>query len=170
MPFPLHKSPLGLLDLFRLRTLGNNPPQFGEAVTPVVEVAEFYAAENKLASSASPAVGGIGGSGATSTLTLTGRTRIHAFTAQLIVGAAAATNVTLTVRLLQGTTLACGASRFFAAVNAGALVTADLQLPLPIILPGVGWSVLATASGTAAGVDHQVRPTILIDNITAQGP
>lgn len=42
MPFPLHKSPKGLLELFRLRTLGAQPNSFVEGVAGVVDITEFY--------------------------------------------------------------------------------------------------------------------------------
>lgn len=40
--FPLHKAPRGLLELFRLRTLGQQPAQFAEHVSPVVDTTDFY--------------------------------------------------------------------------------------------------------------------------------
>lgn len=43
MPFPLHKSPSGLIELFKLQNTGRAPTLFGEQVTPTVDVTEFYA-------------------------------------------------------------------------------------------------------------------------------
>jgi hypothetical protein len=45
VPFPLHKFPLGLLEVFRLRTSGGQPTHFGEAVQPVSDVTDFYASD-----------------------------------------------------------------------------------------------------------------------------
>lgn len=48
MPFPLQKSPLGLLGAFDLKTLGSNPSAFGEVVTPVAEVLPFYTVTRRI--------------------------------------------------------------------------------------------------------------------------
>lgn len=45
MPYPLHKSPRGLLGAFNLKTLGRAPTQFGDTVLPVSIVDDFYFGE-----------------------------------------------------------------------------------------------------------------------------
>lgn len=42
---PLHKAPLGLMDLLALRTQGQNPILFGDRVTPMLDVLDFYTAD-----------------------------------------------------------------------------------------------------------------------------
>lgn len=44
----LQKSPVGLLGAFALKVLGRNPPQFGEAVQPVVDVYDQYLSQGEL--------------------------------------------------------------------------------------------------------------------------
>jgi hypothetical protein len=39
---PLHKAPLGLIGAFALKVLGRNPTEFGDVVTPVVDVYDQY--------------------------------------------------------------------------------------------------------------------------------
>lgn len=169
---PLHKSPRGLLELFRLRTLGRQPDQFGDTVVPVVEAGEFYAADLKLISTATATTGAIGGAGMSNTLTLTGPIRLHAAGAVVICGAAAMTNVTITVELLRqnaaGTVLGCPLGcYFFPAINAGARIGVGVPIARSwVLLPGASMAVIVRISGTAAGADHSIQPSTLIDNIT----
>lgn len=44
----LQKGPIGLLGAFALKVLGRNPPQFGDSVTPTVEVMDQYLASGEL--------------------------------------------------------------------------------------------------------------------------
>lgn len=165
MPFPLHKVGTGLLQLFRLQVLGANPPEFGHQVLPVTDVTEFYAASNKLQSTGLPTTGALTGAGLVENLALTGNIRLHYVSALLVVGAAAATNVTLSVRILDTAGTGGGDSKFFAAINAAAQAGCALIPPRPIVLPA-GFTLRAIASGTAAGVDHSLFVIALIDNIT----
>jgi hypothetical protein len=48
----LQKAASGLLSFFELKVDGGNPPNFGEAVTPTVDVMPFYAAANQIAGTA----------------------------------------------------------------------------------------------------------------------
>lgn len=171
MPFPLHKTPRGLLELFRLRTLGSAPPQFGEQVLPVVETSEFYAAGNKLVSNATPVTGAIAGAGATATLTLTGQVRLHCVGVQLTIGAAPATNINLGVRIFLGATSCAVVGQFHAAAEAGATILVGAQIPRAwIILPGPTTTIQARVCGTAAGADHVVALQTIIDVVTTQAP
>lgn len=167
MPFPLHKAPVGLLELFRLRTLGSNPPEFAGVVQPTVDVAEFYSADLKLFSGVTATTGAL--AGLSSVLTLTGPIRMHAIGARLVIGAAAATNVVIMVGMRDTQTglRAPLASQVYGAVAAtqevhiGALVRG-------LVFPPTRWSVYAQATGTAAGADHILDVRLLIDNITGQ--
>jgi hypothetical protein len=44
----LQKGPVGLLGALALKVLGRNPPQFGDAVVPTVEVLDQYLAQGEL--------------------------------------------------------------------------------------------------------------------------
>lgn len=44
----LQKGPLGILGWFALKVTGRNPPAFGDAVVPVVEVGDNYLATSEL--------------------------------------------------------------------------------------------------------------------------
>lgn len=45
MDSPLQKAPLGLLDILTLRTQGQMPTLFGDKVTPVLDVLDYYVAD-----------------------------------------------------------------------------------------------------------------------------
>lgn len=172
MPFPLHKAPRGLLELFRLRTLGAQPPLFGEQVTPVCEVSELYAADLKAISGSAVTTGSIAGVGISDDLVLTAQVRAHGISARFVVGAAAATNVSLGVELEIGGE-AVGTSVFLAACNAASVHRVWMPFPRPIVLLANVFAgqviVRARVSGTAAGADHTIRPVVLMDVITGVG-
>jgi len=160
MPYPLHKSPVGLLELFRLRTLGANPVQFAEGVTPVVEASQFYSADLKQVVFAAATVGA--GAPIVSALTLVTPARLHSMGLILTAGAAGLTNVSLSLRVvLNGAATQIGGS-FQAALPA------TNQATIGVIIPG--WvfraqAVLqAVAWGTGAGVDHSLQVSALIDD------
>lgn len=44
----LQKAAAGLLSLMELKVDGGNPPEFGNTVTPIIDVAEFYTVPNQL--------------------------------------------------------------------------------------------------------------------------
>jgi len=166
MPFPLHKSPRGLLELFRLRTLGANPPQFGDQIVPMVEVSEFYAFDLKTCSGSSPTTGAITGAGLSDTLTLSGPVRVHWAGANFIVGAAGATNVYLSIEYADNGGVIGLASQFFATLNALSNVRVSARLGGLVFPAGNNQRFRATISGTGAGVDHSIAPMLLMDVIT----
>jgi len=152
--------------------LGQNPNQFGETLLPTANIIEFYAANLKRTNNASGTTGALTGVGIASTLAVTGAIRFHAFSAQLIIGAAAATNVAVTISLRRPATVSSEvvvASQFFAALNAAATVGVGVVLGNPWVLVTDGWQIVARATGTAAGTDHVIRPNSIIDNITGTG-
>jgi hypothetical protein len=164
VPLPLHKSPQGLLELFRLRQFGRAPDEFGSIVFPVVEVGDSYACQSLLTS------GGTVGTGAiapnlTASLTLSADLRIRAFCGRLTIGAAAATNVALQVGvLLPGTSLTEHPLNniFYPAIGIGGIVGVSTNLGQPITLRA-GSVTYARASGTAAGADHQLYAAAVIE-------
>lgn len=165
MPFPLHKAPRGLLELFRLRTLGEQPRLFSEIVQPVVDVTEFYGQDLKLPLSAAPTIGALP---VTEDLVFTGPVRLHAIAAVLVVGAAAATNVTLECGIafdVAGSRLRAPLqSIFLPSLAAGQRATVSTPTPAWVFQPGV--IAYAFVAGTAAGADHQLDVRGIIDNIT----
>lgn len=46
MDSPLQKAPLALMDVLSLRTQGQNPTLFGDRVTPILDVLDYYTADN----------------------------------------------------------------------------------------------------------------------------
>lgn len=64
----LQKGPLGILGAFALKVLGRNPSQFGDSVTPIVDVYDQYLATSELISNV---VGGNLNLAATNTRTFT---------------------------------------------------------------------------------------------------
>ena len=94
MPFPLHKTPVGLLELFRLRTLGAAPPQFGDQVVPVADISRNYGADL--------AVVGTSGTGPAAlplnvSTVATIPARITQFAGRVTLGAAGGTQLRITV-------------------------------------------------------------------------
>lgn len=169
VPFPLHKAPQGLLELFRLRTLGAAPPMFGDVVTPVIDVGEFYAAANKLCSSSAPAVGAISPP-LIETFDISAAIRLHAVGAQLLIGAAPATDISLDVRVQIGAVSCVLASQFFAQAPAAGRISVGTIVPAWVLLPQQALTLIAVASGTAAGADHSLSISTVIDNITQNAP
>lgn len=163
--FPLHKSPRGLLELFRLRTQGSNPPRFGGEVVPVVEVGGFYSADLIFASNAAATVGSL--ANLTTTLTLTADLRCHAVCGELVIGAAAATGVSghVSLRIVTaGNTISAPlGSQVWAAIPAGGRVGFSAALPYPLMLRA-GVALRAVVVGTAAGVDHSLTVSGLFAN------
>lgn len=165
MPFPLHKAPRGLLELFRLRTLGAQPAGFAETVQPVVEVGGFYAPDILITSNGTAAVGAL--ANLTANLTLSADLLLYALSAELLIGAAAATNVSgfAAVRIqTAGVQVNCQlASRFFPAIPAGGRVGFGVPLGYPLMLRA-GTVLRATVVGTAAGADHTLNVQGLFGN------
>lgn len=170
--FALHKAARGFLEILRGQTVGRNPDSFSSEVQPVIEITEFYAGDNKAISASGASVGAL--AGLDDVLTFTGNIRLHGVGARLTIGAAAATNVTLSCGLRNGTSgeriAIC--TQFMAQIPAGAVIhigapTRPWVLPPSAATAGVGaWSAYARSEGTAAGVDHSLSVRILMDVIT----
>lgn len=167
MPFPLHKSPRGLLELLRLRTLGQQPHLFGETVTPVTDVTEFYAADLKGAI-AGTAVAGSLVTARVADLVLTSPVRLHAISGDITAGAAALTNAFMSLGLVFNGVNGIGASLggiFFPTILAGVPARWGVAFDPIVLDPSVRLRI--TAWGTGAGVDHTIQVAGLIDNITS---
>lgn len=154
MPFPLHKSPRGLLELLRLRTLGAQPSLFSEGVQPVVVVNDHYAADllvnsnHDLAAAAFPLV---------QTVTTAGVTRLMTFSVDVTLGAAVGTYLALSIGLQLPSSSNpvswYGYQLFTAGLIAGEAYRLVANMPSPLILPS-GAFLIAGASSNAAGADH----------------
>lgn len=166
MALPLHVVPKALLEIFRLRQFGRAPDEFGSMVVPVVEVGDSYACAALLTSNGSTSTGAMGGAGGlTASLTLSTDLRIRSFSARLRIGAAAATNVSIQVGvLLPGTSTVehSLANDFFAQLNIGALIGTSCGLGQPITLR-TGSVIFARVCGTAAGADHELYASAVIE-------
>lgn len=153
MPFPLHKAPKGLLELFRLRTHGSNPPTFGEIVAPSVDVTEYYGAdlistvsENSAAGAATGQLNGAAAVFARRYLGLSGT---------WVGGAAAGTWLEVSVGIggvPGGGNVLFGAKTVSVPV-AAAVYRVAAVFPVPLVLPPGAFPFVLTESN-AAGVDH----------------
>jgi hypothetical protein len=158
VPFPLHKSPKGLLELFRLRTLGAQPSQFGEAIAPVVDVDEFYSSD-LLRTELSNVTGAL--APLQIAITLTEPTKLYGLTAAFIMGAAGGTVLTVAISmnlpaLASPAWLLAGEQFQAAALAPASLYPVAVLFPRPLIAPA-GTQIIAQAFGNAAGADHQIN-------------
>lgn len=157
MPFPLHKSPQFLLDLFRLKTVGGSPYAFGETVQPGVDVTSFYGADIQLSSSLVSAAGALP---RTATFTVVNPARYLAVATECTLGAAPGTTLRLGV-FYRSNSVSVAVPLFWEVftgapplvANTGILVGG--MLATPIVAPA-GAVFFASASGNAGGADHVV--------------
>lgn len=164
--FPLHKSPRGLLELFRLRTLGAQPSTFGQGVIGVSEVTEMYSADLKFALAGTAVVGSIAGA-LVADLVLTAPVRLHGISGDITAGAAAITNAFMSLGVVFNGVNGPGASLggiFLPTIPAGLPARWGVAFHPIVLDPSVRLRI--TAWGTAAGVDHSVQVSGLIDQIS----
>lgn len=166
MPYPLQKPPRGLLEVLRLKQAGKQPEWFSEQLVPVIDGREFYASDILAAFGGAAQVGAL--ANLTRELTLTSSFGVKAISGNLTIGAAAATNVYLEIGVLFG---AIGGSLaeyivlqqvFIAQAAIGAILGIGCVLP-NWVLPA-GTIVRCRANGTAAGVDHSLDVSTLVEN------
>lgn len=167
MAFPLHVSPRGLLELFRLRTLGGNPNAFSELVGLSVNALAFYGEPQNIENTATvgtagpAAVGGLLNSFAfASTPHL-----VYAVTASAVTGAGSVAGDTLQLQvgLNFGNTTnvtGCVGSNSMAATGPGVFHSFGVLLPVPRVVGpgGFAWARLTT---NRAGADFTVNTTLL---------
>lgn len=149
----LHKSPVGLLDLFRLRTLGKNPSEFGEAVQPVADAQNYYGvdiqvvANNQSAPQAYPFAG-------TDSQTFAGR--VFALSGHVVIGAAAGTRLQMQLGYRptpQFQTIWLAEDVVTAGLVAGGTYFLTYTFPSPVVFPP-GAAFMFSAQSDAAGADH----------------
>lgn len=154
MPFPLHKAPRGLLEIFRLRTLGAQPNLFAELVQPVTDVTDFYGVDTLVEVNENSVAPGTIIDGLTSVPAEFAR-RLIAVSGAVVIGANAGTFVDLSLGInLPGFVFAPVriAEKFVnpTAVGGGYTVTATFP---PLMLPA-GHTLTVACSGDATGNDH----------------
>lgn len=172
MPSPLHRSPLGLLPLFGLQTLGRSPTQFGDLVAPVVDVGDMYGADRLTNAIVTGAAGA-----SPRTLSLTSpfgsAIKLHAFSAEIVLGAGPAANANFTAiaQILDpvGNTSSIFSGAYLVggiAYAAGTSLVVGGQLPYPRVIPP-GWTLRIVWQFTDPAVTHLPQIRFQFENIIA---
>lgn len=160
----LQKIPRGLLELFKLRQTGEYPDDMSRTLLPVVDVSAFYSSDTLIAAGSAPTVGALAPELIEDLLTTGGMLGILGLGGSLTIGAAAATNVQLSWGIiLPGSTRIVLGCAFVAQAAAAAVVRFGSTFPR-VVVPA-GTTLFVQASGTAAGVDHTLNITGLLENL-----
>lgn len=161
----IQKVPRGLLELFKLRQTGEYPDDMGKMLVPMVDVSAFYSSDTLIPASSAATVGGLAPQ-LQETLVTTATVGLLALGGQLVIGAAAATNITVSwgILLPGAPSMTILGSMFIAQAAAAASPAFGSTLPR-MVLP-VGTTLLVNASGTAAGVDHNLFISGLLENLS----
>lgn len=165
---PLQKAPRGLLELLRLRTLGDQPYEFGSALEPGIDCTPFYASDLQKTLSFGPSVGSLVVVGGLEfTAIPVNPILVYGIGGQLTLGAAPGTYVEWSVglRLPQATAQPC----ILATGRKTALIAAQVipfgsSLSVPIICPA-GGAIYVQCKGDGAGADHSLLITDLIADL-----
>lgn len=162
---PLHKAPAGLLELFNLKVLGQQPNLFGELVSPVVDVRDFYGQNILIASGTGGEVGTL--LNLFERLTLTSNLGLRGIGAILTLGGTGGTDLSITVGWESDAGFRVPlATHSFAAVGAGQIV--EFGVPLRMVI-AAGSRLYANAyAGSVGGADHLLQVFGLFENFTAQ--
>jgi hypothetical protein len=163
MANPLQKAPQFLMDLFRLRTTGHQPIEFGELVLPIVDVGVMYGADLQATSTTNSAAGALPRN---VIATIGTSSRYLGIAGSWTVGAAAGTQAQLTV----GVALPTVNAAFFPLFST-LIVTPQATrtyfvggiLPYPLTLPA-GAAILMRAFGDAAGADHVASLSLYLED------
>lgn len=161
MSSPLHKVPTGLLELYRLRTLGHAPNEFSDTVIPTVESLEAYAAPEMQTVSTTPNIGAINAGRIASIITVANFTWLWGIGANITMGAAAGTWLLIEVGVMigQSQSLMTIASWDQRSPGATFSTSAGVLLPKPLVLRA-GSQLYARVSGDAGGADHSLAVVI----------
>lgn len=149
----LQKSPLGLLELFRLRQLGQNPTEFAAQVTPVADVTDYYGTDLVVSADFAGAAGAIDATMLTPASDFP--RRLLSVAGFMTIGAAAGTwfSIAIGYRVPASAT----ATVFIAEKHVIAPVAASTILvawsSTPLLLPA-GHQLVLRTFGDAAGADH----------------
>lgn len=168
MSFALQKSPLGLLELFNLKSGGLQPNQFAEQLQGGFDAVPFYGADRLFTANTVAAA-------AAFPLNLTVNAdfaRLYiGFSVQVTLGAAAGTRLAIRIGLKvpsPASPLIVLADARYAAPHlvAGEFNEAIFLAPYPFVLPpGAQWN--ASARSDAAGADHVLTAKALSYNLTS---
>lgn len=153
MTSPLQKSPAGLLELFRLRTLGRNPVGFGDDVVPVADVTDYYGADLVVSADFAGVAGAVDATFLTAPSAFA--RRVLSLSGFMTLGLAGGTWFTIAIgyRVPVSTTATVFvASQYVATPVAGSTVLVAWSGP-PILLPP-GHALVCRTFGDAAGADH----------------
>lgn len=161
----LQKIPKGLLELFRLRHTGEMPDDFGKMVLPVIDTGPFYAADILIPASSAATVGALLPS-LLEEFTITTALGMRSLGGQLVIGAAAATNISFAWGILiPGAPVRCTLGSYFVAQAAiGAVIEFGSTFDR-IVVPS-GATLYVRATGTAAGADHDLQIRGTLENLT----
>lgn len=160
MDSPLHKSPIGFLELLRLRTLGRAPELVADTIRPTIDSTSFYGCDLQEVDSFNN-----GAAAYPITVTRQGLIAARTFSSSMTVAVGAAAGTFLRMRLgyrpNPGAALATIAYGAFVPTVAGVFTLAVL-LPSPIVhRPGASWTFEAFSD--AAGADHVAVTTRLFE-------
>ena len=151
-PSPLQTSPTGLLGSYELKVTGENPSGFGDVVTPVTEVQDFYLA-NALGTVGLTTAVGIGTQSGSSTVTVPAGYvyRVLGWSAEIVLGGA---DIAMTAQGVAYLTPPVGSGAvYMPGYGAFAKAGTSMWLPggrvMPLILPA-GWRI--TVAGFLSGV------------------
>lgn len=161
MAFALHKVARGFLELLNARNLGRSPDTASDQVVPVLEIGEFYASTLIVGNSGSPTVGAL--ADLSEFVQATATMRVKAIGGTLVIGAAAATNVTIHWGIITTNGQQCPVGSIHVAqCLAGGIIGFGCPIPNWVVPPGTFF--FARASGTAAGADHSLTSVSIIEN------
>lgn len=159
MPFKIDRPPLGVFQWLKMFG-GRGPDNLEDNIRGVVDLRDNYSAPLLVTSSNAPTVAAL--TGIQDTLTLTGSPcRIRGVAAELIVGAAPVTagGFLEVGYIIGGIGLSLGAFSYSVAL---ATQVIGFGVPVDIVLmPGTVF--YSRGGGTAAGADHSLRITVLLE-------
>jgi len=162
---PLHKSPIGWLELLRLRTLGKAPDVAGDTVIPTSDTTSFYGCDLQEVDAGS---GGAGAFNLSIVRTFTVAGRVLGINISTQIGAAAGTFIRSRIFYQPNPSAAscCIGAQVFTPV-VGGLFALGFVLPEPLVARA-GAIFTFQSDGDAAGADHQLFSRILFEAYTGR--
>ena len=160
----LQKAPNFLLDLFRLRTTGQQPSAFGDTVIPVAVVDGMYGSAMQITSSVNGAVGALP---RTQSIADIGESaRYFGAAASIVVGAAAGTQMQATI-FLQSPSQGSNVFPLFETKIWTPMIGKTYYFgglfPAPLTLTD-GAAIQAVVAGDAGGADHSISMYVYLED------
>lgn len=147
----LQKSPAGLLQVLELKTLGQAPFRFDDALKPVIECAAYYSADRY---ATDDDVGTVGAFPRSQVVVLVNFEQLLTIAGAIQVGAAAGTRLDIEIGIrYQGNYVPHAFQRFTPFV--GGLFWITYSFPIATVIPP-GASVECFARSDAGGADHSI--------------